>query len=399
MPFSFPPETSRILESIPSIIEKTFPVPGRFRNALPSQVAELSRLLTGARGARTLNYLNQPRYLCAYLHYFFPWNLYRLCYLLTGLELKLNAGDTIVDLGCGPLTFTCALWISRPELRKKALAFRCVDQCSSVLDAGKKLFSALCQTANSPWKIITIREKINTKTGRINIKGERAALVSAVNLWNEMYENISHNDTDALWQEALNCARVMSAFAADKTQVLTVEPGVPRSGHFIAMLRSAFISNKRFPVSPCTHYGDCPLLTEYRKHSGSHVKKRWCHFAFDAFDSPKELKHLSASAGIPKERLVLSYLLAGTVIKTVKNTSQPGQSADEKLRIISGTFSLPNNKFGRYACCEHGLVLLSGEKKQIEDAASGTIVNGRFPAKMPRDAKSRALIIELKGIK
>jgi hypothetical protein len=397
MPLLFPPETSRILESIPAAIEKTFPIPGRFRNALPSRIAELSRQLTGTRGERALNYLNQPHYLCAYLRYFLPWNLYRLCHLLTWLELKLSAGDTVVDLGCGPLTFTCALWIARPELRNKALTFRCVDQCAAALDAGKEFFSALQE--NSPWKIITSHEKINVKTNHLSIKSEKAALVCAVNLWNEMYENIPRNNTAALESMALNCARIMMAFAADNAQILTVEPGVPHSGHFTAMLRPAFISNKRFPVSPCTHYGDCPLLAEYCKHSGGHAKKRWCHFAFNTFDAPKELRHLSASAGIPKERLVFSYLLAGPVTKAVKTTFQPGQSTGEKLRIISDAFSLPNNKFGRYACCERGLVLLSGEKKQIEETASGTIVNGSFPVKIPRDAKSGALILELKGIK
>ena len=73
-----PPETRRLMDGIPALIEKTFPLPGRFRSALPSDVAELSRLLTSGRGERGLSYLGRPNLLSAYLRYFLPWNLYRL---------------------------------------------------------------------------------------------------------------------------------------------------------------------------------------------------------------------------------------------------------------------------------------------------------------------------------
>jgi hypothetical protein len=45
------------------------------------------------------------------------------------------------------------------------------------------------------------------------------------------------------------------------------------------------------------------------------------------------------------------------------------------LRVISDAFSLPYNKFGRYCCSQQGIVLLTGDKNQIENTASGSLVN------------------------
>jgi len=44
-------------------------------------------------------------------------------------------------------------------------------------------------------------------------------------------------------------------------------------------------------------------------------------------------------------------------------------------RIISDAFPLPYNRFGRYACCERELVLVTGEKERIENAVSGSVVH------------------------
>jgi hypothetical protein len=152
-PGILPAESRKILDSIPTLINKTFPVPQRFRRQLPSNIAELSCLLTNRRGERSLSYLGRPQFLSAYLHYFLPWNLYRLCILLDGINLTLSSGDTITDLGCGPFTFTSALWIARPELRNIPLEFNCIDRSAPVLEAGKKYFDALTERTNTQWKI------------------------------------------------------------------------------------------------------------------------------------------------------------------------------------------------------------------------------------------------------
>ena len=378
---TLPPQAGSILNTIPSLIEKTFPIPGRFRGSLPSNIAELSRLLTGARGDRSLSYLSRPNLLSAYLYYFLPWNLFRLCRLLSNLDIPLRAEDTIIDLGCGPLTFVCALWIARPDLRGIPLEFFCVDRSAPALEAGKKFFSAI--DAESPWKINLVREDINIR--RSVTRKKKAALVCAVNMFNEIYENLSHNNTEGLKRMAAEIARTMNCYASTSALVLTVEPGVPQSGHFISFLRAAFLETGRPPISPCPHTQACPLSGE---------KKRWCHFAFETSGVPGELHRLSAAAGIPKERLVFSFLLAGTQEASSQKTRKL-KTEHEKTRIISDAFPLHDGSYGRYGCCSRGLILLTGEKKLIDKTFSGSLITPVFDADKQRDAKSGALLARL----
>jgi hypothetical protein len=373
-------ETLLLLESVPALIDKTFPMPGRFRAKLPFHVADLSRLLTSGRGDRSLSYLSRPGFLSAYLRYFFPWNLCRLCLLLPSLDIALSSDDAITDLGSGPLTFVSALWISRPELRDTPLEFYCIDRSSPALEAGKKFFDAL--SGGIPWRIHLIRGNIDAREkAGLSRKGKPSALVCAVNLFNELCEDMPHSDTEGFRRMAAACARVMQGYAAPSALILTVEPGVPRSGQFISFLRSAYLELDRPPLSPCLHIGTCPF-------PGG--KKRWCHFSFGTGNAPKELLSLSAAAGIHKERLVLSYLLAGPV------SGNYAVHASNVARVISDSFPLSNNKFGRYCCSERGLVLLIGEKNFIEKTISGSLVTPVFTTDKQRDAKSGALIAEVK---
>ncbi|MDR1654462.1 MAG: rRNA methyltransferase, partial [Treponema sp.] len=328
----FPPLTAEIrsiLDGVPALIEKTFPLPGRRRAGLPADVAELSRLLTSGRGERNASYLGRPNLLSAYLRCFFPWNLYRLCRLLPALPLRLEAGDAVTDLGAGPLTFAAALWIARPDLRELPLEFRCVDQTAAILDAGFKFFGVLIgkdkNNDSCPWKIKTIRGSIDGT----RVYGKPAKLVSAVNVFNELIQGIPH--AVSLPEAAKKRVRFLSPLLDREGSVLVVEPGVPRSGEFTAALRMAFLEAGRYPLAPCAHSAACPLPGIKRQNRSpehgevkaplrkwshvtpkwSQVTPKWCHFAFTTGDAPAALRKLSAAAGLPKDRAALSFLFAG----------------------------------------------------------------------------------------
>ena len=379
-------ETRRTLDGIPALIDKTFPLPGRFRSALPAGVAELSRLLTSGRGERSLSYLGRPNLLSAYLRYFLPWNLYRLCRLLPGLDIPLAAGDAVTDLGSGPLTCALALWICRPDLRNLPLEFRCVDRSGPALEAGKKLFAALA--GEGAWTIRTVKGD----AGSVTLRGKPAALICAVNVFNEMYGDIPHGDSAGLRRGVENAAGLLAGFAAANASILVVEPGVPRCGEFISLLRDIFIQGKRRPVSPCPHAGPCPFPGGIAHGPSGANKNRWCHFAFATTDAPKELLRLSAQAGLPKERAVLSFLLAG-----MGAGSRPGQTGQTTLpaRVISDAFPLPDKRSGRYCCSGRGLVLLAGEQASIADTPSGALINAVLAEPERKDPKSGALLAAL----
>ena len=384
------PETRRLLDGIPALVSKTFPLPGRFRSALPTDVAELSRLLTSDRGERGLSYLGRPGPLSAYLRYFLPWNLYRLCRLLPGLDIALTANDIITDLGCGPLTFTAALWISRPDLRAVPLEFYCIDSGGPILEAGRKFFTALVggyafgenATEASSWKIHTVKGDItNRRFDTTRVKP--AALVCAVNVFNEMYGDISRGGEGILRRNAEKSARIIEKYASDTASVFVAEPGFPRCGELISLLRGVFLERGRYIVSPCPHDRVCPFAG----------KERWCHFAFETKDAPPALQKLSKAAGFPKERAVLSFLFTGPVTQPEK-TSRMRDDKEETVRIISDSFSLPYNRYGRYCCSGQGPVLLAGEKNAIEKTPSGALVNVIIN-KDKRDAKSGAIMAEI----
>jgi len=384
-----PPETRRLLDGIPALIDKTFPLPARFRHGLPADVAELSRLLTSGRGERGLSYLGRPALLSAYLRFFLPWNLYRLCRLLPGLNLSLAANDRVTDLGCGPLTFAAALWICRPELRTLPLELYCVDRSGPALDAGRKFFAALAGE-NSPWRIHTVKGDLYT------VKALPAALVCAVNVFNEMYGDISRGGTDKLRRSAEKSARLLthhaSASASASAAVLVIEPGFPRCGEFISLLRGSLAKSGHQPLSPCPQGTECPLNDNGK--NSANIKKRWCHFAFATEDAPSVLHKLSSAAKLPKERAVLSFLFAGPADKKRKAADTEESAAPSILRVISDAFPLPPNQFGRYACSARGLVLLAGGKSAIEKTACGALVHAVFK-NGERDSKSGALLAEL----
>jgi ribosomal protein RSM22 (predicted rRNA methylase) len=390
----FPPlpaESRRILDRLPEIIDGVFPMPGRFRAALSRDVAELSRLLTAGREDRSASYLGKPALLQAYLRYFLPWNVYRLCRLFTLLPLDLKPGDAVNDFGAGPLTLTAALWISRPELRKIPLEFRCLDRTAAVLEAGRNFFSALArETAGGtcPWKIKTIRGELRSHSLSVEIRGKPAALSAAVNVYNELFWNIPPRNTEALVSFTERQARLLSSLTDNSGSVLAVEPGIPRSGEFISLLRGCLIAESRCPLSPCVHSGPCALPGN--RIAGS-SKEKWCHFAFDTEDAPIELHRLSAASKIPKERAVLSFILVGPKTEQIAKKSS-GESKRVKVRVISDSFPVKGS-WGRYGCSERGPVLVTGGRRRLDSSPSGALEELSLSA--VRDEKSGALIAAL----
>jgi len=376
-----PAKTRRLLDGIPALIDRIFPLPARFRSSLPKDVFELSRLLTSGRGERGLSYMGKAPLLSAYLRYFLPWNLYRLCRLLPNLDITLSPDDKVTDLGCGPLTFAASLWLCREDLRSVPLEFDCVDHNRSALEAGKLFFSTLAGE-NSPWKINIIKTDIKTVKKTNAHAGRSPALVCAVNVFNEMYGDISRSDENSLSRNAEKTSRLLAGFGP--AAFLIVEPGFPRCGEFISLLRGAFLEQGIQPLSPCPHDTICPMLTN---------KKRWCHFAFETDDAPEALLKLSHAAGLPKERAVLSFMYA---VPSKKITTElHGGKNDSSIRIISDAFPLPYGNFGRYCCSARGLVLLTDKKNVIDKLPGGSLIHDAI-IKDERDPKSGALIARLK---
>ncbi|MDR1787752.1 MAG: rRNA methyltransferase [Treponema sp.] len=379
----FPPlakETRRALDTLQGLIEKTFPLPARFRRALPAETAALSRLLRTGAEERRRDYLSRPGNLSAYLRYFLPWNVYRLCRLLPALPLDLPDDAAVTELGAGPLSFAIALFIARPELRSRRLDFRCVDLSGPALEAGKALFSALSGAfagpgGAPPWRIKTIRCGLWDE-----VRGSRAALTVSVNVWNECFPPAREPERGFLAPFAAKAARRLDTLCAEGGRILAVEPGIPRAGEFIALLRESLLALGRPPLAPCTHREPC-AMPGGAPENAPWGKSKWCHFAFDTEGAPPALEALSMAAGLPKERGVLSFLLTGA----------GAAPRPDSLRVQSDAFALPEGLQGRYACGKDGLVLLRGSPRRVSRLHPGTLVRGAPSA--AHDAKTGALVV------
>ena len=394
-------ETSSLLKKLPGIIDKVFPLPARFRNKLKYDVAELSALFTSNRPEKKTSYLGKPNLLSAYLRYFLPWNVYRLCRLLPSLSIKLKNTDAVLDLGAGPLSFATALWISRPDLRKLNLEFRCVDHTSAVMDTGKKILYAMSAETDSSakpgnWNIKTIQSEIQRTKLPLKIYGKPAAFVSAINFYNEIYWNYSPADKTSLDRLAGSSANLLSSLCADKGQILVVEPGIPRSGEFISLLRGKMIEKGLGVLAPCPHEKECPYpgaktLTKQ--------KAKWCHFSFETESAPLQLKKLSEASGLPKPRAVLNFLFAEKK-PPIKQITQEQQNEGKKTfnqtfinaRVLSDAFPIGDN-YARYCCSEIGTVLLTGSSETVGVLPSGSLAQVNITNK--KDPKTGFVIAVL----
>ena len=390
-------------------VDKIFPAPKRHLGDVPAACRDLSALLTADRDEMGRSYWLAPRLAAAYLRYFLPWNLVRLCALLPSLPLgDVPLSPVAADAGSGPLTFPMALWLSRPELRRLPLTFICADSAPQPLKYGMKLFEHLRGRLepSSPWKMVPQRGDISALPSMVR---EKMWLLSFCNVLNECG---GRKRTETL----ASAVRFAAGRLLPGGMLLCVEPGTRLGARTVSDLRSMCLGGTsagktdredashgradresfgagpqrledydpgtaRFTVSsPCTHQGRCPL--------GAHSGQAWCHFRFTPQEIPRKLSALSEEAGLAKQSLSLSFVLmrksgdAGC-------PDFPAGGAQIPARVVSDGIWLPGFPGrARYACSEKGLLLMTG----AEGLPSGMLAEAAIPGPERRDAKSGALM-------
>ena len=381
-------DTVLALEALPAIFDEVVPLNQRHRLELGRTIRLLWEDLTSEREHRTAEYLGSPAYYSSYVRYFLPWNILRLASILGEMPLSLKAGSVVTDIGSGPLSLPIALYVARPDLRGLPLTVYCADKTERILKVGQTIFESLCAKLSGslpPWKIVLLRQPFGTRLP------EKADLITAANVFNEFF----WKSKAPLGARAALTAEQIIDNLNDEGSVFFMEPGDPRSGSFMSAMRAAFLAAGARPVSPCPHSRSCPMpgvfhglespLTESspKEKSGRlgnvvmpkrRDKYPWCHFTVGTESAPGWLKKLSDEAGLPKEKLVFSYLLVAL----------PGGATDPKTpdlaRIVSEAFPLPDRKTGRYACSAEGYTLIRYDSDRFS-FSSGDLV--RLPAAIP----------------
>lgn len=406
-----PRDAADILAHFDDSIASVRPLSAKQRVLLSGAIRDLSHELTDERGIRRVGYMNEVSYLSAYINYFMWWNLVRLVRLFANLPkdaFELEDGDVALDAGSGPLTVPIALWLARPELRAKKITWYCLDLSQNALADGEELYLSIAARTianGEPWKIVRVKGALRGESKRdegASIK-EKAALVTCANVFNELVQT-SEMPPDYLAKKY--CESLLSYTRSEKKQtVLVIEPGFPKAARFVSLMRDALIRREFIPLSPCPHCESCPMDG---KRGG-----KWCNFAFSTDDAPSALQKLSEKAGLPKERAVLSYILARRDTESkAKSQSEnksnvPAESSASEqhaspqnrfmMRITSDIIHLTEeHKVGFYACTQKGLAL-AVDTSHIE-LANGDLLAIKQPKEdeqLERDAKSGAVKIDI----
>ncbi|MCR4734355.1 MAG: small ribosomal subunit Rsm22 family protein [Treponema sp.] len=383
---------------------------------LPDNIRELSHQLTDKRAERRLGYMNENVKLSAYVRYFTWWNLVRLTKLFSNLPEKAFPQNDCVclDLGSGPLTLITALWLARPELRKKALTWYCLDLSQNSMTFGEDLYYSVAArtianektqgSSETAWKIIRVKGSFGTA-----IK-EKADFITCANMFNELDQA---GDMPPEYQTKKYFDQLL-VYSNKNTRFLLIEPGVPKAARTISLLRDRFIKAQKEILAPCPHAFECPM-NGFKAYTGS--SNKWCNFAFSTEDAPARLQKLSDSAKLPKERATLSYVCVLPQNEDSSVSTPKSKNKDTTLiRVVSDSFRLPGGRCGLYACSQFGLTLISMkdngserlkaarnnsegiEKKSQLSLKSGDLIEVKIKTpvdSLSRDEKTGAKIISL----
>lgn len=352
-------------------VDRALPLKGKHRAALPGGINDLSEMLTSERDRLPPDYMSRPVHLSAYLRWFLPWNVYRQGRLLQGLDLEMPDEPRVLDLGAGPLTFACALWLARPELRTRALTVLAVDRSDAALKAGRLVFENLVGDG-CPWRVET---RGRAAGGRM---GPPVDLLVAANLLNELGGDRTVRRKRGPDQEGDE--RLLDSWERQLSpdgSALVIEPGVRTASARLVRLRADALDRGWQVAAPCPHANECPLPG---RRSGS-----WCHFGCDTRGTPAWVTKLAQRARLPKDRVSLSFLLMGR--------GEVARPQPDLVRVVSDEFALDGGGKGRYGCTADGLVVLTGKGP----TASGELLELRRPDRSVSDPRSGAPLVPLAG--
>ena len=395
-------DTKALLNSFDLIIKDALKLSSKQTASVPKDIRILFHELTNERGARKVNYLNNPVKLTAYIYHYMWWNLVRISKLIGNLDFDLKDGDIIADFGCGPMTLMCAFWIAKPELRSKKLHWYCADISGKALAAGEALFNSLFAFTNqnagieqtSNWKLT----KLNGSFG-LQLK-EKVNLFVSANMFNEIFWDSSIK----IDGEAERAARTIQHYLQKNGAALIIEPGIPLAGEFVSALRKNFIEKKYKIISPCPHSGICPIpgkkTSEQKNIKYPIASDKWCHFSFYADDAPPKLVELSEAARLEKTRASLSFIYCRGEGKKEKQSDLEKEKKDFLARISSEIIKLGDGKIGRYACSEKGFLLLTekkGSRSKLKEYVDGSLIKieNEKINRFFHDRKTGALIIQV----
>jgi hypothetical protein len=298
-----------------------------------------------------------------------------------------------------------------------------VDRVRRVAETGLTILNNLAMRAGNQlaWTVET-RKATFPHLGSED-QSEHFKLITAANVFNESF----WNNKQVLSDRAGELAGQLSSRLIPGGRILVVEPGDPRSGAMLSALRESIILRGGQAVAPCPHQAACPMsgvflsaalrkekpdtksgpvdrvagLKAAREAAAKRVfpippvvtahgrsKAPWCHFVLDRSAAPARLATFSETAGLPKDRLIASWLYAEPLSLARQDNQTPA------IRIISDPFRLGDSSQGRYACCRTGYTLVKGDLALLPSGFLAVLDSPLPGVKSEKDTKSGAVVIQ-----
>ncbi len=229
---------------------------------LISAIAQVHHLFIKDR-ENLANYINDPRLVAAYAHFYLPTNLEKALYISSKVPKDLLKGSTLVDLGAGPGTFTLGLM--------QSLGFKesiLVEQSSLMLDQAKKILDYFLKDSI-----------IHYKTNIPTIEGKTTLLFG--HSFNEL-------GVEKSWQMIEEL---------DPDHILLMEPGTKSIFKEVLDLRERLLEHYDC-YFPCPSNDSCPLV----------AVDDWCHFTLNTSLDPS-IERISQKLKLDRRHMPLIFHL------------------------------------------------------------------------------------------
>ncbi len=295
-------------------------------------VVRLSRGLTRERELAGARYMDDERLLGAYLLFYWPVSYLQARGTISELPRRPR---TVLDLGSGPGPMAFA------ALDAGAADVLAADRSARALGTARALAAAAGEPLGTrEWNPSRRRPLVEVFPGR------RFDLVTLGHLVNELFRGDRADEARAsLVEEAL-------ALVAPGGSVLVVEPALRDTSRALLRVRDLLVARGYAVRAPCFFRGPCPALLR---------ETDWCH-AERAIEPPPLVAQIGKAAGLRKEAVKMSYLLAAPAGEA---WAEPPQG--KVFRIVSEP--LPSKGRLRYmGCGPEGRMGLSLQEKHVSDA-------------------------------
>jgi len=293
----------------------------------------LSDLFTKERPDLAANYLNDKKLRAGYLLYFFPLNFCKAQAILQHLPPSFFKRHKlkVLDLGCGPGTFTLALTdliaqqLSKAKNERRDLDILALDQNYHVLKDAQTLHDEVLK--NLKGKGYSLRVALNARTFDLRrgkpdtlLKNDQYDLIIASNFLNEW----SHSKGE---EKVKFLEKIYQRHLASDGFLVLMEPALQRQTRDLQEIRDIILMRKSLHIySPCLHERRCPMLAV--------TDRDWCHY-YAQWEEPDFMRQLDRLLKNRNEFLKYSYMiLTGKALSEVDQIPEKKDKA-HLHRVIS----------------------------------------------------------------